>query len=157
MIGMFNNLRIQFVLACMIVLIISCNNSQDDKLPAGIVENPISADGKGDLSGLPMINFEESEHDFGRVIQGEVVTYAFKFINTGASDLLISNVSSSCGCTVTKYSKERILPEEEGYVQVTFNSSGRKGFQSKKINVYANTQPKLTSLTIKAQVELAGN
>ena len=92
------------------------------------------------------------EHDFGKIIQGEIVTYAFKFENTGKSDLLVSAVSASCGCTATKYSKDPVAPGSDGFIQVTFISEGRKGFQNKTVTVLANTQPNKTTLRLKAVV-----
>lgn len=127
--------------------------SDDRKLPADIVHNPNSAEHQGDLNELPVIKFEKDEHDFGRIIQGEVVTYAFKFTNTGKNELLIANVSTSCGCTISKFSQEPIKPGEQGTIQVTFDSEGRKGFQNKTITVLSNAQPNRHVLHIKARVE----
>ena len=100
--------------------------------------------------------FDKEKHDFGKGIQGEVVTFAFKFENIGQSDLLIATVSSSCGCTVTKYSKDPIAPGEMGSIQVTFNSSGRKGYQSKSVSIMANTQPSRTILKVEARIKEPG-
>jgi hypothetical protein len=131
-----------------------CSGHNSKKLPADIVHNPISAKEAPDTESLPMLTFDQEEHDFGKIIQGEVVTYGFKFRNTGEGDLVISKVSSSCGCTVTKYTEGIIRPGNKGVVEVTFNSEGRKGFQSKTINVISNTQPNTTTIRIKAQVVL---
>ncbi len=126
----------------------------DGKLPADIVHNPNSAKEQGNLNGLPVIAFETEEHDFGRIIQGEVVTYSFKFTNTGKSELLIASVSTSCGCTISKFSREPLKPGEQGTIQVTFDSEGRKGFQNKSITVLSNAQPNHHLLHIKARVEI---
>ena len=99
-----------------------------------------------------MITFEETEHDFGKIIEGETVNFSFRFTNTGKSDLLLAEVTSSCGCTVPSYPKMPIRPGEQGEVKVAFNSNGRKGFQSKTVLVASNTQPNTTLLRIKAQV-----
>lgn len=132
-------------------LLMSCNNNQSG-LPADVVHNPITADGEGDLDELPVFTFRETMHDFGTVIEGEKVTFSFKFENTGNMDLIISNVSASCGCTATKYTKETVAPGNSGIVTVTFDSRRRKGFQNKTITVAANTQPNKVVLRIKAKV-----
>ncbi len=132
-------------------LLMSCNNNQSG-LPANVVHNPITADGEGDLDELPVFTFRETMHDFGTVIEGEKVTFSFKFENTGNMDLIISNVSASCGCTATKYTKEAVAPGNSGIVTVTFDSRRRKGFQNKTITVAANTQPNKVVLRIKAKV-----
>jgi hypothetical protein len=123
-----------------------------ETIPADVVNNPNSASGTGDKGSLPFIQFEEMEHDFGRIIEGETVSYEFKFKNTGKSDLLIAEVTTSCGCTVPSYPKTPIRPGEGGVVKVAFNSSGKRGFQSKNVIVASNTQPNTTVVRIKAQV-----
>ena len=67
--------------------------------------------------------------------------YAFKFKNEGKSDLLISEATSGCKCTSTKYPKEVIKPGEEGRIEVTFDPTGIRGFQHKMITVVTNGQP----------------
>jgi len=129
----------------------SCGNDSG-KLPGDIVSNPATASGNADMEDIAVFEFKESLHDFGTVIEGEKVTYSFKFKNSGGSNLLISNVSASCGCTATKYTKEPVKPGEEGVVTVTFDSRRRKGFQNKSVTVAANTQPNKTVLRIKAKV-----
>jgi hypothetical protein len=141
-----------FFLTLLFTAFTGCSDNKNGKLPADIVHNPNSAGNDDRGAGLPILEFEQEEHDFGKIIQGEVVTYGFKFRNTGKGDLIISQVSSTCGCTVTNYTQGTIKPGNEGVIEVTFNSEGRKGFQSKAINVVSNTQPNIKKLTIKAQV-----
>jgi hypothetical protein len=144
---------ISAILVILSLLITGGCRSDGRKLPADIVHNPNSADHPGGLSELPVIAFEKDEHDFGRIIQGEVVTYAFKFTNTGKSELLIASVSTSCGCTISKFSREPLKSGEQGTIQVTFDSEGRKGFQNKTVTVLSNAQPNRHLLHIKARVE----
>jgi len=154
---MIKSFYISSILLLIALLVISCKSDANRKLSTDVVQNPISATGDGDIKGLPMVKFASLEHDFGKVIQGEKVTYGFKFENTGKSDLLISNVSTACGCTVSRYPKEIVPPGGHDVIYVTFDSSGRKGFQSKTATVIANTQPNQTILKIKAQVVLPGD
>jgi len=138
-----------FVLA----LMISCNaHSDKNDLPAGVVTNPNSADGTYDKDALPVISFEKDFHDFERLVSGEQVTYAFKFKNTGKSLLIVSNVSTSCGCTVSSFPRQPIKPGEGASIDVSFDSSGRHGLQTKTVTVFCNTQPPTTTLRIKALV-----
>jgi hypothetical protein len=134
--------------------ITGCNSAPDEKqmLSTGLVTNPNSASGKTDPSMLPVITFTEVEHDFGSIVEGETVSYNFKFKNTGKSDLVITEVSTSCGCTVPSYPKTAIRPGDEGFIKVAFNSRGKRGLQTKSVVVLANTQPNATQLRIKAQV-----
>jgi hypothetical protein len=145
-----------FILAILFLLLYSCG-SGDRQIPADLVNNPNTANGKQDTTLLPVLTFEQDIHDFGKIIQGETVSCTFNFTNTGKSDLLIGDVSTSCGCTVPSYPHDPIKPGGKGSIKITFNSAGKHGFQTKNIVVLANTQPNTTLLRIKAEVVAAGN
>ena len=142
------------------VIITSCKSGDSkgqDDLSGDLVTNPNTASGKADPSSLPVITFDVKEHDFGKIAEGETVSYEFAFTNTGKGDLIITDVSTSCGCTVPSYPKNAIRPGQGGTVRVAFNSRGKKGMQTKNIVVLANTQPNVTQLKIKAQVLKPGS
>ncbi len=141
-----------FVISGLIFFTLSaCNNQDNGQLSTDVVTNPNTASGEK-KDTLPIITFEKDVHDFGRVIQGEKVSCNFKFKNTGKSDLIISQVSSSCGCTVTKFPKKPIKPGAEGKITVTFDSEGRKGIQNKAVTVVTNCQPPAVIVRIKASI-----
>ncbi|NQT76420.1 MAG: DUF1573 domain-containing protein [Bacteroidetes bacterium] len=142
-----------FILSILVVFLIgvSCTN-ETGNVSSDVVHNPITASGKGDMEDLPVFEFRETLHDFGTIIEGEKVTYSFKFKNTGKMDLVISNVSASCGCTATSYPKDPVPPGGENVISVTFDSRRRRGFQNKTVTVAANTQPNKTVLRIKAKI-----
>ncbi len=102
---------------------------------------------------LPVMNFEEKVHDFGNIQEGDVVTKVFKFTNTGEAPLIISNASSSCGCTVPSYTEKPIAPGESGEIEVKYNSRGKKNQDNKVVRITANTWPATNNVTIKAFVE----
>ena len=150
------------LLGVIFVALVSCkqkkNNSGEKKLlPADVVNNYNTASKDNNDTIMPIIKFKEKEHDFGKIIQGEVVTYGFKFTNTGKKDLLIYKVRTSCGCTVSDYPKKPINPGEEGIINVTFNSKGRKGFQRKTVTVIANTEPNTSRIQIKSIIIIPEN
>jgi hypothetical protein len=99
------------------------------------------------------ISFFEKEHDFGLIVEGEMVGHTFKFTNTGSAPLKILDARASCGCTVPEWTKEPIAPGGEGQLEVKYNSSGKSGVISKTVTVLANTEPKETVLEIKANVK----
>lgn len=138
------------IVSILFLALVSCH-SGDGKLSTDVVSNPNSASGNSD-DGLPVVEFEKDIHDFGTLIQGEKATFNFKFKNSGRENLVITQVKSSCGCTVPQYPKEPIKPGEEGVIKVSFDSSGRKGVQSKSVNVVHNGQPNSTIIRIKAMV-----
>ncbi len=140
-----------FVFAMMTV--VSCSSGSDkNNIPGSVVSNPNSASGKNESSGLPVIAFEKDFHDFGKLMAGEKVTYSFKFKNTGKAMLIISTVTTSCGCTISDYPREPIKPGEGGSVDVSFDSEGKHGIQNKTITVLSNTQPPTNQLRIQSTV-----
>jgi len=140
------------LISIMLVIVTACNQSSNEKLSADLINNPNSATGKQDASGLPKFQFESDIHDFGKVIEGEKLSYSFKFKNVGNSDLIIATANASCGCTVPEYPKDPIRKGGEGVITVTFNTAGKNGFQHKTITLGANTQPSDIVLHVKAMV-----
>jgi hypothetical protein len=147
--------QLSIILGLILFLVISsCNNGGNKKIDTNVVKNPASAQKKevNADNNLPVMTFEETVHDFGRMIRGEKVHYSFKFKNTGKSDLIITRVSTSCGCTVGNYPHKPVKPGEKATIDVTFDSSHKRGFQNKSITILANTKPNRTVLRIKANV-----
>jgi hypothetical protein len=118
------------------------------------VHIPQTANGMSakDAEKMPVIEFEKTTYDFGEVIEGERLTYAFKFKNTGKSNLIIYSSEATCGCTTSQPPKAPVRPGESGEITVTFDSKGQKGNVQKRILVGANTYPAETILTISANV-----
>jgi hypothetical protein len=99
------------------------------------------------------LEFAETKHSFGTITEGDKVTHAFKFKNTGSNPLVISKAVASCGCTVPSYPKEPVPPGGEGEIVVEFNSSGREGHQQKNVLVYSNGQQEAMSIGFDADVK----
>ena len=139
--------------AFLLVLLTSCGNEKKETngISTNDVNNTASAGGS-DKGNLPDIKFEEEVHDFGRITQGEKVSFAFKFKNTGNSNLIITSAAGSCGCTVPEWPKEPILPGKEGKVNVIFSSEGKSGLQEKSINIVTNCEPSTRVVKIKTEI-----
>jgi len=126
-----------FSALCMIALT-SCkedaaNAVDDTKVAAAAVRDQAA-------SKFPVIEFDKTEHDFGEIISKTNVETVFKYKNAGESPLVITDVKSSCGCTIPKdWSREPLAPGEEGQFTVKFNGSGTNKV-SKAITVTANTE-----------------
>ena len=140
-----------FVAVMAIFALPSCNNKGDGKLSTDLVTSPKSA--TEDSEKQAIIKFDNEWHDFGTLLQGEVVTYSFHFTNTGDVPLLISSVNSSCGCTVGDYPRTPIEPGKTGAIKATYNSKGHHGFQNRTLTVMSNAIPSKTVLRIKGKVQ----
>lgn len=150
-------MKYTFLILSSLLFLGSCSQSTPGKADANLVENPLSANNPDAnlAEKAPVMTFKENIHNFGTLTDGEVVTYKFKFTNTGKSDLIISSASASCGCTVPSYPKTPIAPGEEGAIDVEFNSSGKVGVFDKNVTITANTIPTQVYLVIKGEVKPA--
>ncbi len=103
----------------------------------------------------PITTFSVNEevHDFGLVEQGSSNTFTFVVTNTGDAPLVIEDAKSTCGCTVPKKPTEPIAPGESGEIEVTFKPKKGQTNVTKPVNITANTEPRQTSLKIKATVQ----
>jgi hypothetical protein len=117
------------------LLFTACNQSSQNATAAVADAGSVSA------TNAPVMKFEKETHDFGKIKEGDKVTYEFKFTNTGKSPLIIKDAIATCGCTKPEWPKTPIQPGADGAIKVTFNSATKMGLQDKQITVTANTVP----------------
>lgn len=103
------------------------------------------------LEKVAIIDFETELVDYGTITQGSDGTKVFTFINKGNAPLVISEVKTSCGCTVPTYSKTPILPGKEGELEIKYNTK-RLGSFTKTITVISNAKDIRKTLKIKGTV-----
>lgn len=120
-------------------------------LLAGLLAN--AQEEKEAAAGATLI-FAEKTFEFGEIQQGDKVEHTFSFENTGNQPLIISNVRTTCGCTVPKWPREPIAPGESGEIFVVFNSAGKSGAQSKVITVLSNAADNGTKVLLKGTVKI---
>lgn len=152
-----------FILTVALIGLISCKNDQqgvqeikNSGTNAGLIRNPVGPDGALDTNQLARIHFAESEFDFGTANEGDVITHAFVFTNTGNVPLLIQNARSTCGCTIPEWPQEPIAPGASGKILAKFNTEGKEKFQEKRIYITANSYPNETSVLLKGNVTPSG-
>lgn len=98
-----------------------------------------------------VINFAGTVHDYGTIEQGSDGTHEFTFTNDGKTPLILSNVRSSCGCTVPSWTKEPVAPGKEGTIKVVYNTNNIGNF-NKSITVNSNAKNDVVVLQIKGNV-----
>jgi len=116
----------------------------------GLIGFSVNAQEKSDEK-IAKIEFETETIDYGTIEKGANGLRTFKFTNTGEAPLVISKVSSSCGCTIPKWSKDPIAPGESGEIQVKYDTN-RVNPIRKTITVISNAETPTVALKIKGEV-----
>ncbi|MDY8134238.1 DUF1573 domain-containing protein [Aquimarina sp. 2201CG5-10] len=97
------------------------------------------------------IEFKNDVIDYGEIAKGSNGVRQFEFTNTGNAPLVISKVSSSCGCTIPKKPEEPIAPGATGIIEVKYDTK-RVGPFRKTISVYTNAGEMPKPIKIKGTV-----
>jgi Protein of unknown function (DUF1573) len=165
-----NMIKVLFIAALLAVLTTACKDRDAEKKIAQLESRLAELEGKKTSTPatatptatpaaeekpegpLPVMEFQNTDHDFGTIKEGDVVEYTYAFKNTGAAPLIIQGAQGSCGCTVPAWSKDPIPVGGTGFVKAKFDSNGKTNIQNKTVTVTANTWPKQTVLRFKAMV-----
>lgn len=98
------------------------------------------------------ITFENDTVDYGTIMKGSDGVRVFNFTNTGDAPLIITNVKSSCGCTVPKKPDGPIAPGASSTIEVKYDTN-RVGPIRKTITVTSNASEPMYALKIKGEVK----
>ncbi len=101
------------------------------------------------------IEFKTDVIDYGTIEKGANGLRVFEFTNTGNAPLIISRVTSTCGCTVPKKPERPILPGEKGEIEVKYDTQ-RVNPIRKTITVLSNADTPTVALKIKGDVVESG-
>ena len=102
-------------------------------------------------SAQAKISFKNETVDYGKIVKGSDGVRVFEFTNTGDAELVVTNVKSSCGCTVPKKPEEPIAPGASGSIEVKYDTN-RVGPIRKTVTVYSNAEEPIKALKIKGEV-----
>jgi Protein of unknown function (DUF1573) len=105
-------------------------------------------------SAGPVMSFETTTMDYGKIEKGSDRVRKFKFTNTGNEPLIIKSAKGSCGCTVPTYPKEPVMPGESSVIEVNYDTN-REGMFTKTVTLTTNETPDSHTLTIKGEVKSA--
>lgn len=142
--------KITLLLISVAMFAVACGEKtkKDDKAAEGaadptVIENSATAEDPAiNPDQSPNISFEQDKVTVPAITEGESVEVIFNYTNTGKSNLILSNVEPTCGCTVADdegWSKEPLAPGETGKVKVVYNSEGRgTGEVTKSVVVRSN-------------------
>jgi len=130
-----------------IILLAGCDIRKKDSL----AEKPMANQSEA-LKDPTTVQIIDSIYYFGKVGEGDIVEFNYRFKNTGDKPLVVTNVSASCGCTVPEKPEEPIKPGEIGFIKVKFNSANRPGEARKSVTVTSNANPPFPTLQLRGEV-----
>lgn len=115
----------------------SCKEKATEKIKQENVESAAERDSQ---IVFPTISFDKVMHDFGEIENGTPVETVFSYTNSGRSPLVVTDIKSTCGCTVPQgWSKEPLMPGESSQFSVKFNGKGANKV-SKTVTLTTNTE-----------------
>lgn len=136
------------LLIAVLSITISCGDDPFSKVKTENVEKALVRDNTP--SKYPIMTFDKKVHDFGTIEDGTPQETIFSYTNTGEAPLVISEIKSTCGCTVPQdWSKAPLLPGESSQFTVNFNGKGANK-TSKTVTIKANTRSGTESVRITA-------
>lgn len=99
----------------------------------------------------PRISSNKETHNFGQIEWKRPVTVEYTITNTGNKPLVLTNVTTSCACSVANWTKTPITPGEKGTVTASFDAKALGHFE-KTIGIYSNAEPTLAYLKFTGEV-----
>lgn len=104
-----------------------------------------------EMQAQAKIQFKTDTIDYGTIAKGSDGLRVFEFTNTGNQPLVITEVFSSCGCTVPKKPDGPIAPGKSATIEVKYDTN-RVGPIRKTITVNSNSDTPIVALKIKGEV-----
>ncbi|WP_431158492.1 DUF1573 domain-containing protein [Winogradskyella poriferorum] len=141
------------ILAFSALCMVAFTSCKDDAASKVKTENvAVAAERDANAGDFPVIAFDKTTHDFGTIMDGTPVETIFNYTNTGNSMLVVSNIKSTCGCTVPNNWTKEVAPGETGQFTVKFNGKGN-GKVSKSLTMTTNTEKGSELVKITAMVQ----
>ncbi|MBW8683566.1 DUF1573 domain-containing protein [Chitinophaga rhizophila] len=93
----------------------------DEVIYDNLIDNIAFSENQNELpetgSDSVSYTFVETKHECGIINQGANYTFAFKFLNTGKKDVVITKAEHSCPCIELKWPDQPVKPGETGYIR----------------------------------------
>ncbi len=99
----------------------------------------------------PKIVFDKPVQELGYLLWRNPVTITYHFTNSGSKPLVISNVTTSCGCTTADWTKKPIPAGGKGTVTAVFDTEAIGTFY-KEVGVYCNASSTPIYLEFRGEV-----
>jgi len=126
--------------------LLACNNNRNPYVNNLGIDPALVA--HIDTAHYTFIEWEDSLVDFGTIKEGDSVVLKYRFYNAGKTPLFILQTRPACGCTVTDFPREPIMPGKSGFITGIFRSIYHPGNTYKTIRVTTNTRNKTDHLLV---------
>ena len=137
-----------FVAFTISFLLTSCGNDPFSKVETKNVE--VASQRDAVATNFAEMTFNKTSHDFGTINDGQAQETTFSYTNTGNTPLVVTDIKSTCGCTVPQgWSRQPLSPGESSQFTVKFNGKGANKV-SKTVTVTANTKKGRETVRISA-------
>lgn len=107
--------------------------------------------GYGFTWAQPRLTSDKQTEDLGQVQWKEPVRVKYVITNTGSSPLVLTEVTTSCGCAVAYWTETSIEPQSQGFIEVEFNAEMLGTFH-KSVAIRSNSNPSLVYLYFTGEV-----
>lgn len=114
-------------------------------------QNSVNKNSALNTSKTGEFSFKSEVIDYGTITQNSDGHRTFTFTNTGNEPIIISNVKTSCGCTLASKPNKPVMPGETAQIGVKY-ATNRIGSFSKTITVTSNAKEKIKRLKIKGKI-----
>lgn len=106
-----------------------------------------------DSAKAPKARISETIFNYGKIKQGTKVSHEFVIHNDGQKNLMIHKAKSNSDCIQSSFTKTMVASGDSCTVKVDFDSAGKDGTDSRKVDVYVNDflKPNIT-LELKGEV-----
>jgi hypothetical protein len=119
-------------------------------LPLG-ADEPKKAE---EAEAAPRIAVEPASFDFGKAVQNKTLSKEFSIKNYGTADLVIENVTTTCGCTVTQLDTKVVKPGATTPLRVALETRTASGRIQRSVMIRSN-DPKTALLELKVEATVA--
>ena len=104
----------------------------------------------------PRISVEPASFDFGRAVQNRTLQKEFSIRNFGSEDLIIENVSTTCGCTAALPQSKLVKPGGATPLRVTLETRTYTGRVERKVLVRSN-DPTTSLVEVKVEATVVAD
>ena len=95
--------------------------------------------------------FTSETVNLGKIEQNVSAVATFTVTNISKVPLIIESASPSCGCTVSDFTKEPIMPGKSGVITAKYDAASLNSFE-KHVNVKFAGVDEIKSITFKGEV-----